>query len=303
MARSAVSNHRSRPAQQQRKRCQTSGHVHVSLPSSLQPSAAPHPQSESIGRPGRIPQRTPPPCTVRSASHAVDVDDQVDGQGDRFASAVVREPDVGRQNAVRQSRQRLLGGVRVDGAERALVAGVERLQQVERLCAAHFANQDPIGPVPQRRPQRSAIVTAGSGASWPNGRWWPARLEADQVGLLDQDLGRLLDQDDAVGGSIVAASALSSVVLPVPVPPDMRMFLPLALRRGRAEARQCHDAVPPPTSSVQRIVMRELPHRQRRAIDRAWREHGGHTRAILEPSRRAPAARPRSRRRTHGRCS
>ena len=37
----------------------------------------------------------------------------------------------------------------VDGGERAAVSGVEGLQQVGRFGAAHFADDDVIGPVPQ----------------------------------------------------------------------------------------------------------------------------------------------------------
>ena len=40
---------------------------------------------------------------------SIDVHDQMNGQGDGFAGAVMGEPDVGRQDAVRQTRKRLLG--------------------------------------------------------------------------------------------------------------------------------------------------------------------------------------------------
>ena len=109
----------------------------------------------------------------------------------------------------------------------------------------------------------------------------PSGFEAHEIRLLDQDLRRLLDEHDAVATGIVAASAFNSVVLPVPVPPEMRMlFLPSTARRScpaRSRERSNGDEV------VQRIPMRELPHGQRRPINRARREHRGHTRAILQP--------------------
>ena len=37
----------------------------------------------------------------------------------------------------------------MDGGERAAVSGVEGLQQVGGFAAAHLANDDVIGPVPQ----------------------------------------------------------------------------------------------------------------------------------------------------------
>ena len=53
---------------------------------------------------------------------------------------------------MRQARQSLLGGVPVNRAKAAQVACVEGLQQIERLRAAHFANDDSIGPVPESGP-------------------------------------------------------------------------------------------------------------------------------------------------------
>ena len=63
-------------------------------------------------------------------------------------------PDVGRQDAMRQPHQRLVGGVRVNRAEAAEVARVQGLQQIECLGAAHLADEDAIGPMPERRPQQ-----------------------------------------------------------------------------------------------------------------------------------------------------
>ena len=59
----------------------------------------------------------------------------MDGQGDGFADAAMGQAHVGGQDAMRQARQRLLGGIRVNRAEASEMARVERLEQIERLGA------------------------------------------------------------------------------------------------------------------------------------------------------------------------
>ena len=80
---------------------------------------------------------------------ARDVDDEMNRERNRLTGAPVRKTNIGRQDTVRQARERLLRGVRVDGAQAAEMAGVERLQQIERFGAAHLADQDAIRPVTQ----------------------------------------------------------------------------------------------------------------------------------------------------------
>ena len=90
--------------------------------------------------------------------------------------------------AARQARQGALGVVRVDGGERTAVAGVEGLQQVGRFAAAHFADDDVIGAVPQGVPHQ---VADRNGALLQ-----PARLEPDAVRGVDPQLQGILDGDD-----------------------------------------------------------------------------------------------------------
>src|SRR3954470_2191071 len=66
-------------------------------------------------------------CDTPAAIDACNVNDQMNGQGDRFADAPMRQSNVRGEHAMRQPRQRLVGGVRVDRAEAAEVAGVEGL--------------------------------------------------------------------------------------------------------------------------------------------------------------------------------
>ncbi len=85
------------------------------------------------------------------------------------------------------------GPVGVDGAERAAVAGVERLEEVEGLLAPDLADDQPVGPEPQRgpdeRPDRDRTGALGVGRPG---------LEPDDVRLAERQLGGLLDRDDAL---------------------------------------------------------------------------------------------------------
>ena len=79
-----------------------------------------------------------------------------------------------------------------------------------------------------------------------------------------------------------AASALSSVVLPVPVPPEIRMFCCAATAAVSCAAsgrRQGADV----DEVVQAVAARELPNRERRSGHGTRREHRGDARAVLEP--------------------
>ena len=86
------------------------------------------------------------------------------------------------------------GGVGVEGAAAALVAGVERGQQVDHLGAAHLADDQPVGPHPQRLPHqvRSVISPAPSMLA---GR----ASSADHVRMVGPQLAGVLDQHQPLG--------------------------------------------------------------------------------------------------------
>ena len=81
------------------------------------------------------------------ALHSRHVHDDVYGERDGFANAVVGESNVRGEHAMCHSRECLFGLVRVNGAEAPEVPRIEGLQQVERFGAAHFADDDAVGPV------------------------------------------------------------------------------------------------------------------------------------------------------------
>ena len=80
-----------------------------------------------------------------------------------------------------------------------------------------------------------------------------------------------------------AASAFSSVVFPVPVPPDTRMF---CCARTAPTSRSAISGVSVPICTSSSRVYRRVNFRMvnDRARDRARREHRGHARTVLEPS-------------------
>ena len=65
--------------------------------------------------------------------------------GDLLAHRLLGQVDVAHRDHRFDSGQRVARRVRVNGRERAVVAGVHRLQHVERLFAADLADDDAVG--------------------------------------------------------------------------------------------------------------------------------------------------------------
>ena len=82
----------------------------------------------------------------------------------------------------------------MDRAHAAVVAGVHGLQHVERFGAAHLADDDAVGPHAQRVDHQ--VARRDPAAPFDVGR---PRLHADHVLLIEDQLGRVLDRDDALG--------------------------------------------------------------------------------------------------------
>ena len=82
--------------------------------------------------------------------HALDMHDQVDRADDLLADGAHRQLERPHLHHVLDAGQRIARGVGVDRAHRAVMAGVHRLQHVERFRPAHLADDDAIGPHAQR---------------------------------------------------------------------------------------------------------------------------------------------------------
>ena len=78
-------------------------------------------------------------------------------------------------------------------AHRAVVAGVHRLQQVERLGSAHFADDDAFGPHAQA--VLDQVAHGDLAFAFEVGR---AGFQAHHVRLLQLQFGRVLAGDDAL---------------------------------------------------------------------------------------------------------
>ena len=85
------------------------------------------------------------------------------------------------------------GGVGVDRGHRPVVAGVHRLEHVERLAGADLADDDPVGPHAQRVLDQVALgdLALALDVRRPG-------LEPRDMLLLQLELGRILDRDDAL---------------------------------------------------------------------------------------------------------
>src|SRR5581483_11041708 len=154
-------------------------------------------EDEPIGRSIEAPNGQ----ELRHAAASVDacnVHDQVDRQSDGFADASVRQSDVRREDAMRHSRQCLVGGVCVDRAQASKVTGIEGLQEVECLSPAYLADDDAIGPVPECCAEQVGDRDSGQRRLMSERHLRASRFESEEIRLLKMDFRGLLDYDDPV---------------------------------------------------------------------------------------------------------
>src|SRR4030042_236824 len=123
-------------------------------------------------------------CPVR---HAGDLDYHLEGGDHLLADGAEREVEAGHQDHVLDAGEGVPRRVGVDGGEGALMAGVHRLHHVEGLGAAHLAHQDAVGAHTQAVPDEVSLgyLALPLQAGRP-------RLQADDVGLLQAELGGVL---------------------------------------------------------------------------------------------------------------
>ena len=120
---------------------------------------------------------------VRDDAAAVDeprdLNDHVERARDLLANRPQRQIDASGQHERLEPRERVARRVGVDRRQRALVAGVHRLEHVDRLGAANLADDDAVGPHAQRVPDE----VADANLALPLDVRRP-RLERDDVLLL-----------------------------------------------------------------------------------------------------------------------
>ena len=163
-------------------------------------------------------------------------------------------------------RMRFARAVGVERAHRAVMAGVHRLQQVERLGSAHFAHDDAFGTHTQTVPDE--VAHGDLALPFEVGR---AGFQTHHMGLLQLKFGGVFAGDDALVGVDIGGQQFSSVVLPEPVPPEIRTLQrqrPItceharAFGRDRAEADQVLEL---------QLVLAELTNGERGAVERQRR--------------------------------
>src|SRR5471032_176654 len=82
---------------------------------------------------------------ARAVAHALGLDDDVDRAHDHFADGLHRQRETAHGDHGFQPAHGLARAVGVQGAHRAVMAGVHRLQQVEGFGSTHFADDDAFG--------------------------------------------------------------------------------------------------------------------------------------------------------------
>src|SRR5665213_1601921 len=128
-----------------------------------------------------------------TVAHAADLDDEIDRGGDLLADGARRQIDARHADHVLEAGQRLARPVGVDGRERAVMAGIHRLQHVHGFRAADFAQDDAVGAHAQRVLQK--VADGDLALAFEVGR---TRLEPYDVRLLQLQFGSVLDGDDAL---------------------------------------------------------------------------------------------------------
>ena len=119
--------------------------------------------------------------------------DEIEGAGNLFADGAHRKIEAGHQHHRLDARERVALAVGVNRRQRAVVTGVHGLQHVERFGAAALADDDAVGAHAQGVADK--VADADLAGAFDVGR---PRLQPHDVRLIEQQLGRVFDGDDAL---------------------------------------------------------------------------------------------------------
>src|SRR5215204_789354 len=100
------------------------------------------------------------------------------------------------RNGFPRAPMRLFGVVRVNRRHASKMTGVEGLQEVECLRTANLPDKNPVWTMPERRPHQIGDRHGGHWLFLAERHLRSSRFEANEIGLVDENLGRLFDQDD-----------------------------------------------------------------------------------------------------------
>src|SRR5579872_3317169 len=218
---------------------------------------------------------------VRNAARAVaqarSLDDHVDGGDDHLADGAGRQGVAAHCDHGFDAAHRLARRVGVQRAHRSVMAGIHRLQQIERFGSAHFADDDALGPHAQA--VLDEIAHGDLAGAFEIGR---PRLQAHDMRLLELKLGGVFAGDDAFvvidiagqtieQGRLAGARAARDEDVAADPADDLENFG--AGRRDRAEARQLLE---------RQLVLFEFADGERGPVDRQRRRDDVDARAVLE---------------------
>lgn len=135
------------------------------------------------------------PTTLPSVAQASGLDDHVDRADDHLLDGLGGQAIAAHGDHALDPADRLTRAVGVQRAHRAVVAGVHGLQEVERLGATDFADDDPLGTHPQT--VLDQIPHGHRAAALEIGR---TGFQAHHVRLLQLQFGGVLAGHDPLGG-------------------------------------------------------------------------------------------------------
>ena len=215
-----------------------------------------------------------------AVDQARDLHDQVEGARDLLADGAQRQVDAAGQHQRLDTGQGVTRVVGVDGGQRAVVAGVHGLQHVHGLGSTTLADDDAVGPHTQG--VADEVADRDLALALDVGR---ARLQRDHVVLLELELGRVLDGDDAlVGGDgrrqHVQRRRLTGAGTAGDEDVQLAAHAGLEELAGLVRERPELDQV-----GHRERVAAELPNGQRRSADRQRRDDRVHTRAVRADGR------------------
>ena len=179
--------------------------------------------------------------------------------------------------SVSRRGQRVAGRVGVERGERAVVAGVHGLEHVQHLVAADLADDDAVGAHTQGVAHQ--VARRDLALAFDVRR---ARLQAHDVRLLELELGRVLDGDDALVGRDEARQDV-----------EQRRLARAGAARDQDVEPRLHDALEDLRHGLGDGPLRdavlhgqrlhgEAADRQERAVERQRRDDGVDARAVRQ---------------------
>ena len=120
------------------------------------------------------------------------MDNELNRRHDLLADRSRRQIQPGHQHHGFQSSQRIAGTISMNGCQTSVMPGIHRLQHVQSLTAANFADDNSIGPHAQSIDNQ--IARHDTSMSFNIRR---ASFHANNMVLVQNQFGRIFDRDNA----------------------------------------------------------------------------------------------------------